>query len=175
MLPPFVIFKGKPQRCIALCEFGTYPGMGRYACQDKAWMDESKMNDWIDIVLQQWKEKQDDNNPSVEPPILILDAYCMHQMGSVIKQIQSMGIEVMHIPAGCTYLCQPINIRISKPLKCHLCQKWEDWMIEGDGIVDRIAKELSCKMVVEWIVQVYKSIPEEIGSNAWKKKGYEWV
>ena len=52
MLPPFLIFKGKPQGHIALCEFGTYPDEGRYACQEKAWMDESKMNEWINIVLQ---------------------------------------------------------------------------------------------------------------------------
>ena len=48
-------------------------------------------------------------------------------------------------------------------------------MKEGDGIVNRRAKEPSRKMVAEWLVQVYKSIPEEIEQNAWKKKGYEWV
>ena len=40
---------------------------------------------------------------------------------------------------------------------------WEDWMMEGDGIVDGVAKEPSRKMAAEWIIQVYKSIPEEIG------------
>ena len=48
-------------------------------------------------------------------------------------------------------------------------------MMEGDGIVDGVAKEPSRKMVVEWVVQVYDSIPEEIGQNAWKKHRYEWV
>jgi hypothetical protein len=36
-------------------------------------------------------------------------------------------------------------------------------------IVDGMAKEPSCKMVAEWLVQVYKSTPEEIGKNEWKK------
>ena len=48
-------------------------------------------------------------------------------------------------------------------------------MMEGDVIVDGVAKEPSRKMVAEWVVQVYKSIAEEIGWNAWKKQGYEWV
>ena len=87
-------------------------------------------------------------------------------MGSVINRVQSMGIEVVHIPAGCMYLCQPIDIRINRPVKSHLHQKWEGWMVEGDGIVDGFAKEPSCKMVAEWVVQVYDSIPEEIGQNA---------
>ena len=39
-------------------------------------------------------------------------------------------------------------------------------MMEGDGIVDGVAKEPSRKMVVEWVVQVHESIPEEIGRNA---------
>jgi len=123
MLVPFVIFKGKPQGWIALREFGTHPDAGRYACQEKAWMDESKMNKWIDAILQWWKVNSDKNNPSAEPPILILDAYHVHQMGLVVNRIQSMRIEVVHIPAGCMYLCQPIDVGINKPIKSHLCQK----------------------------------------------------
>ena len=86
-----------------------------------------------------------------------------------------MGIEVVHIPAGCMYLYQPIDIGINKPTKSRLHQKWEDLMMEGDGIVDGVAKEPSRKMVAEWVDQVYESIPEEIGQNTWKKQGYEWV
>ena len=81
------------------------------------------MNKWIDVVLQPWKANRDENNPSVEPPILILDAYRVHQMGSVVNWIQSNGIEVVHIPAGCTYLCQPIDVGINKPIKSRLRQK----------------------------------------------------
>ena len=46
---------------------------------------------------------------------------------------------------------------------------------EGEGIVDSVAKEPSRKLVAEWIVQVYEDIPEEIGQNARKRRGYEWV
>ena len=152
MLAPFVIFKGKPQGRIALCEFGMYPDAGRYACQEKAWMDESKMNEWIDAILQLWKANRDKNKPSVKPPILILDAYRVHQTGSAVNRIQSMRIEVVHIPAGCVYLCQPIDVGINKPIKSCLLQKWEDRMMEGGGIVDGVANEPSCKLVVEWIV-----------------------
>jgi hypothetical protein len=48
-------------------------------------------------------------------------------------------------------------------------------MMEGDGIVNGRAKEPSRKTVAEWLVQVYKSIQEEIRQNVWKKKGHEWV
>ena len=39
MLRPFLIFKGKQNGHIIMCEFSTYPIAGKYACQDKAWMD----------------------------------------------------------------------------------------------------------------------------------------
>jgi len=34
-----------------------------------------------------------------------------------VNNIQIMGIEVLHIQVGCTYLCQPIDAEIYKPIK----------------------------------------------------------
>ena len=91
-----------------------------------------------------------------------------------MNNIQSLGIEVIHIPAGCTYLCQPVDVGINKTIKTGMREKWEDWMMDGEGIVNGIAKEPSRKMVAEWLLDVYKGIPHETGRNAWMKKGYEW-
>jgi hypothetical protein len=79
MLPPFMIFKGAPKGRIASCEFVTYPATGKYACQRMAWMDEDQMHAWIDLVLTPYKEERDQRDPDGPPPILILDAYCVHQ------------------------------------------------------------------------------------------------
>jgi hypothetical protein len=103
----------------------------------------------------------------------MLDAYRVHQMGSVMNRIQSMGIEVTHIPAGCTYLCQPIDVRISKPIKTRLHEKWEDWMTGGKGIQDGVAKEPSRKVVAEWLVETYTTMPETIERNASMNNGFE--
>jgi hypothetical protein len=46
------------------------------------------------------------------------------------------SVEVVHTPAGCTYLYQPINLGIDKLIKSQLWDKWEQLMIEGEGIVD---------------------------------------
>jgi hypothetical protein len=37
-----------------------------------------------------------------------------------------------------------------------------------------MVKEPSHKMVVQWLVEVYNNIPEEIRRNAWKEMGFEW-
>jgi hypothetical protein len=157
MLTPFLIFKSAQNGRIAR-EFITFTVEGKYACQPKAWMDEEMMNVWIDIILQPWKDQHDANNPPIQLPIPILDPYCVHQMGSVVNQIQSMGIEVVPIPAGCTYLCQPIDVGINKTIKTRLHEKWEDWMTGGEGIQDGVVKEPSRKVVAEWLVETYTGI-----------------
>ena len=86
-------------------------------------MDEKRMHEWVDVILKPWKEARDVHNPSMQSPIIILDAYRVHQMGSVVNHIQMLGIEVIHIPAGCTYLYKPIDVGINKPIKCELRDK----------------------------------------------------
>jgi hypothetical protein len=149
LLMPFLIFKGWQNGCIAQHQFVTYPTAGKYACQPKAWMDEALMNEWIDIILTPSKSNCNANNPLLQPSILVLHAYHVHQMGLAINQIQAMGIEVIHIPTGYTYLCQPANIGIKKPIKKRLTKLWEDWMMDGAGIMNGIAKEPPCKQVTE--------------------------
>ena len=56
-------------------------------------------------------------------PLLLLDSYHCHVMASVVNEIWDIGVEVEHIPGGCTYLCQPVDIGINKPYKKHMrCQ-----------------------------------------------------
>ena len=38
-------------------------------------------------------------------------------MTTVTRQIETLGIEVDHIPGGCTGLAQPIDVGIGKPFK----------------------------------------------------------
>ncbi len=170
LLTPFLIFKGKTNGRIANRELQTYPDECIYACQEKAWMDESMMNKWIDLVLIPWKNSRD---PSITP-LLILDAYRVHMMGSIVNRIQALGIEVQHIPAGCTYLCQPVDVGINRSIKKEMTEQWEEWMIHGGGVEGGIAKTPTRRQVAEWIVGSYRNISEQTARNAWKKRGYQW-
>jgi hypothetical protein len=66
-----------------------------YACQKKAWMGETMMNLWIDQVLISWKNTKN----SAIVPLLILGAYQVHMMGSIVNCTQSLGIDA-HVPIG---------------------------------------------------------------------------
>jgi hypothetical protein len=65
-------------------------------------------------------------------------------------------------------------VGIDKSIKSGTREKWEDWMIEGDRIVDDAAKEPSRKLVTKWVLAVYKNFPGQTARNVWMKKGYEW-
>jgi hypothetical protein len=171
LLKPMLIFKGQANGRIERNEFQTYPENCVYAMQPKAWMDEKMMHKWIDDVLIPWKQTR---NPVVVP-LLILDAYRVHMMGSIVNRIQSLGIEVQHIPAGCTYLCQPVDIGINRPIKKAMMEQWEDWMYAGGGVVEGVAKPPSRKLVAEWIIDTHKVITEDTARNAWRKTGFEWI
>ena len=76
-------------------------------------MGKAMMHKWIDLVSIPWRQTRDHD----VVPLLILDAYHVHMMGSIVNRIQLLGIEVQHIPAGCTYLCQPVDMGINRPIK----------------------------------------------------------
>jgi hypothetical protein len=173
LLTPMLIFKGKKDGRIATKDLKNYPSGCLYACQAKAWMDEDKMNEWIDVVLIPWVKKRRAVNPYCVP-LLLLDSYRVHMMGSVVLRIQALGVEVQHIPGGCTYLCQPVDVGINRPIKRAMKEQWEEWMYNGGGIKGGEAMTPTRDLVAEWVIGTYKKIAKETGRNAWMKKGYEW-
>ncbi len=56
LLPPFLIFKGVKNSRIAKNKLRTFPEMGFYAMQSKAWMKKSMISVWIEKCLLPWKE-----------------------------------------------------------------------------------------------------------------------
>ncbi len=80
---------------------------------------------WVDDVLKPYVA----NAPDHVIPLLILDSYRCHMMASVVTRIQELGIEVKHIPGGCTSLCQPVDVGFNKPFKDRVRRQWMSWMI----------------------------------------------
>ena len=139
ILRPFIVFKGKRDGRIA-CEFQNpeksgFPADCSYICQDRAWMDEAVMLQWVKDVLELWSK----HVPAGIVPYLLLDSYKCHLMSSVVHAIQDLGIEVDHIPGGCTGLVQPLDVGVNKPLKNWIRRKWEEYMLE-EGLAMTVSK-----------------------------------
>jgi len=171
VLPSTIIFKGKPDGRIARSEFSTYPTTHYYKCQDNAWMDERVMITWVDDVLKPYVP----NAPDYVIPLLILDSYRCHMMALVVTKIQELGIEVKHIPGGCTSLCQPADVGFNKPFKDRVRRQWMSWMI-AEGVIHGTTSLPSRRDVAGWVDRAMAEMKDEVGicRNAWLKTGYKW-
>ena len=171
LLPSMVVFKGKADGRIAKTEFGDYPTTHQWRCQDNAWMDERVMISWVDEILKPYVA----DAPEDIIPLLILDSYRCHMMGSVVQRIQELGVEVRHIPGGCTSLCQPVDVGFNKPFKDRMRKQWLSWMI-AEGVIHGTTKPPSRRDVAGWVDRAMTEMKgkEQIIKNAWRKTGYEW-
>ena len=114
VLTPLHVFRGLPNSQIEGHEFVTYPDDKAYACQCNAWMDERVVHLWIDKILKPYYIDQ--ASPGIVP-LILLGSYqhCQHITKSTVSAIEDLGVEVKHIPGGCTSLCQPVDFGVNKP------------------------------------------------------------
>ena len=167
VLTPMLIFKGAAGGRIEKREVPTYVKDIHYGIQSNAWMDERMMLMWVQQVLKPYVK----DAPIGIVPLLFLDSYRCHMMGSVVTAIQELGVEVEHIPGGCTSLCQPVDVGVNKPFKSRMRHLWEVWMVkqvmEGDGTVAPPPRSL----VAEWCLKSYKDLKHRMIMNAWRHRG----
>ena len=171
LLVPLIIFKGAANGCIAKKELTMFAPMAVYAVQKKAWMDESMMRLWMEKCLLPWKNTLPQNCV----PLLILDSFRVHMMGPIVTEIQGLGIEVQYIPGGCTYLCQPIDVGVNRPIKHAMAEQWEDW-IDSEGVQNgNVMATPPRELIATWVVEAYWTLKTETCKKAWTKKGFEWT
>ena len=99
MLPPFLIFEGRPGSQIKW-EFSTFPKDRFYACM-KVWVEQ------IPKAMYLQQTRWDCSH-------FFVDIYHCHMMELVVSIITQLWMEVLHIPGSCTGLCQPIDVGINK-------------------------------------------------------------
>ena len=145
-----------------------HPQEMKYAMQPKAWFDEATMLDWVDDVLKPYVATA----PVGIIPILFLDSFKVHLLGSVADAIQGLGVELEIIPPGCTGLVQPIDVGINKPFKANMRKIYTEWLLEQDA--DAAIPSASCLNVLAWILESVKGIKKETIVNSWRKTGFSY-
>ena len=84
-------------------------------------------------------------------------------MASVVDAIQELGVEVEHIPGGCTCLCQPVDVGINKPFKKRIHDLWQTWMM-GDmsqGTTTVTVSAPTRELIRDWCIDAYKQMQSE--------------
>jgi transposase-like protein len=170
-LKPMVIFKGTRTGRIATRELSQSPYRNKLVLtvQPNAWQDEENMNDWVDGVLVPHLQQR----AAGSPVKLFLDQFSAHETEGLKARMGELGVQLELIPAGCTWLLQPIDVGIGKPFKDRLRQKWWEWMV-GPAEVDAIIPNPSRDEIQEWVSEVWDAMPQDVIVNSWKKTGFSW-
>ena len=151
-----VVYKGTRHGRIATREIRDHPQGMKHAMQPKAWFDEATMLDWVDGVLKPYVAMA----PVGIIPILFLDLFKVHLLGSVANAIQGLGVELKIIPPGCTGLVQPIDVGINKPFKVNMRKIYTEWLLDQD--VDAAIPSASRLNVLAWILEAVEGIKKEM-------------
>jgi hypothetical protein len=163
-----VLTTGMPNGTIACREVPTLPASSIYHLNEKAWFNEQIMLDWIEHVLAPYIATA----PPGIIPILFLDQFRVHKMGSIINAIQALGVQVEFIPAGCTGLVQPVNVGFNKAFKCKMRDKFLKWMMLQDPNLP--IPQSTCHNIAQLIINAQKNISAKMIRNAWRKTGFSY-
>ena len=159
---------GKRGGTIERREVGTYPDGAVYKVQEKAWFTEEIMLEWVQEVLAPYVATA----PPGIVPLLYLDSFRVHLMGSVVNAIQDLGVEVEFIPPGCTGLVQPVDVGFNKAFKAKVKDEYNKWLFSQDP--NDPLKKTTRRDVVGWILAAEETITQETRRNAWRKTGFAY-
>ena len=126
------------------------------------------MLEWVEVVLKPYVALA----PPHIVPIVLLDSFKVHMVGSVTSAIQALGCEVMFIPPGCTGLVQPVDIGFNKPFKAKLRAQYSAWMMLQDP--DKPTPSSSRRDVAGWIIEAERAVSNATIRNAWKRTGLSY-
>ncbi len=151
-----IIFKGKRQLKL------THPESIVVRVQQKAWMDESLMLEWIDICLRSYTGRR--------PSLLVLDSFRGHITKDVTSLMKKHNIIPAVIPGGCTSLLQPLDVSINKPMKDAIRQLWSEYM---DSMIntEHPNKPVSKQQIVDWVGKGIECIKKETVIKSFKVTG----
>ena len=95
-------------------------------------------------------------------------------MALVVQMIQELGMEVQHIPGGCTSLCQVMDVGFNKPFKDQMQRQWLNWMIV-EGIVHGTSSLPTRLDVAKWVNAAMLEMKGEgqMFCNTCMRHGYE--
>jgi DDE superfamily endonuclease len=169
---PFLIFKGSVKKSGHLIkqlnrmergeiERDGFPLGVKYSVQPKAWMDGSKMLEWIDRVWTPHIQQQNPNGVTY----LILDECRSHMTKEVKEAFQACNTEVDFVPGGYTSKCQPMDVGINKPFKNGVTLAFNSWLV-GTGKTKPRRQDVS-----NWIDTSWKSISISTIENSFRHCG----
>ena len=128
-LPPFIIFKGDPQKKL-------YKQIQNYEEVKKKIIATTQKNAWIDenTFIQYIKQVLEPYNPLYKK-LLVMDKCTTHIKDSIQFLLNVNNYIPCYIPAGKTMVLQPLDRSINFPFKCYLKDKFTEFLLDNKDII----------------------------------------
>ena len=156
-LPPFIIFKGKPNGRIAKKDFKDYPAGAVYICQDSNWMDEQAMLKWVELVWVPFTKGKS------SPCYLIVDDFSAHKTSAVRSAISECGSSYDIVEPGYTGKLQVCDVGINKPFK----DKYNELFLSFRFNHPKLKPNRP--LVSQWIITAWGQVTTDCITNTWDK------
>ncbi len=130
-------------------------------------MSESLMLMWIEQSLAPHVAAA----PEGIIPLLFLDCFSVHLMGSVNRAINALGVEVIMIPPGCTGVTQPVDVGYNKPFKGLVRDQYEEWMVKDSEDLSKPPRRVD---IARWIAGAEQQMKRSTMVNSWMRHDLEY-
>ena len=159
-LPPYVIFKRK-----TLPKNANFPKGVIVRCQEKGWMDQGLVQDWLRTV---WSKV---GGFTRKKSMLVWDSFRAHSSAPICSMLKSLNTEPIVIPGGMTSMVQPLDVAINKPFKDRMRKKWQEWILADQHTFTasgRIRK-VELTQICQWMYEAWEDIPNELIKKSFRK------
>lgn len=162
LLNPLIIFKRKT------LPKGDFPSDIVISANEKGWMCESIMFEWIEKVWQRRKGSFFDRKG-----LLIMDSMRSHLLDTVKSHFKKLSTDLAVIPGGLTKILQPLDLSVNRSFKAEIRKRWENWMSEGLHSFTTTGKmrRASYEEVARWVDSSWKSIKKSTILSGFKEAG----
>lgn len=159
-LPPYVIFKRRTLPKV------TWPKGVVVRCQDKGWMDDALMKDWIKVV---WGRRPGGYS---KKSLLVLDSFRCHKSQENKDLLKDeFRTRLAIIPGSMTSMLQPLDVSINKPMKVLLQRRWNMWYASGTHSFTKGGRMRKPELeeICQWIVDAWQELEPQIIVHSFKK------
>ena len=159
-LPPYVVFKQK-----TLPKNANFPKGVIVRCQEKGWMDQGLVQDWLRTV---WSKV---GGLTRKKSMLVWDSFRAHLSAPIRSTLKSLNTEPVVIPGGMTSMVQPLDVAINKPFKDRMRKKWQEWILADQHTFTasgRIRK-VELTQICQWMYEAWEDIPNELIKKSFRK------
>ena len=92
-------------------------------------MDEGLMEVWVEEVWLKYV-REVSKQLGFDNSLLTFDAFSAHKTDDVQSKLVENKSDILMIPPGCTFKCQPMDVCINKPFKAILRKYWVTYISE---------------------------------------------